>query len=95
MESRFNKGDNVKIISDGKVGTINEILPRNGVYGYKVTVGGKMRTYQEKYLEAFIDEESKIIEEFVFGDFGDSEETSLFQTWYRLKRPIEEIIIAF
>ncbi|MFT5872004.1 MAG: superfamily II DNA or RNA helicase [Clostridium sp.] len=94
-KSKFNKGQNVRIISNGEIGTINEILPRNDVYGYKVTLGGKMRTYQEKYLEAFVDEESKIIEDFVFKEFGNNQDFSLFQTWYRLKRPIEGNYYSF
>lgn len=95
IKSKFNNGDNIKLISDGKVGTINEVLFKNGVFGYKVTVDGTIRTYQEKYLVAFIDEESKIIQDFAKGDFGSCKDFSLFQTWYRLKRPIEGNYYSF
>jgi len=58
---RFQKGDNVRIISSGKIGTINNVLIRSGNVGYQVTIDGKMSTYQEKFLELYVDEEQEIL----------------------------------
>jgi len=95
IHPRFSKGDNVKIISSGSIGTINDVLVRNDNCGYKVMVDGKVRTYQEKYLEPYIDEEAEIIDSLVFGEYGGSDDFSLFQTWFRLKRPIEGNLYSF
>jgi hypothetical protein len=46
IEARFNRGDNVRIISSGKIGTINEVLIRSDNIGYRVTVDGKIGAYQ-------------------------------------------------
>jgi superfamily II DNA or RNA helicase len=85
----FQKGDNVKVISSGKVGTINEILSRDGNIGYQVTIDGKKLAYQEKYLEPFIDEEQEILNALFSDNHSGIEDYQLFQTWYRLKRPVE------
>ncbi|MFZ3170866.1 MAG: DEAD/DEAH box helicase [Carboxydocellales bacterium] len=87
--ARFKKGNNVRIISCNKVGTINEVLIRQSNVGYRVTVDGKTTTYQEKYLESYVDEEQGIIDGLSLGDFVGPNDFHLFQTWYRLKRPIE------
>ena len=58
---KFQKGDNVRIISSGKVGTINDVLVRETNIGYRVTVDGKTAAYQEKYLELYIDEEQVLV----------------------------------
>lgn len=86
---KFHKGDNVRIISSGKVGTINDVLVRETNIGYRVTVDGKTTAYQEKYLELYIDEEQKLRDELMLGHLGNLDDFHLFQTWYRLKRPIE------
>jgi len=86
---RFQKGDNVRIISSNKIGTVNEVLQRLNNIGYRVTANGKTTTYQEKYLEPFKDEEQEIIDSLVMQDFKGLDEFHLFQTWYRLKRPVE------
>lgn len=95
IQPKFNKGDNVKIISSGSIGTINDILVRKDSCGYKIMVDGKVRTYQEKYLEPYIDEESEIMESLAFGEHGGSDDFELFQTWFRLKRPIEGNLYSF
>ncbi|GKU30448.1 DEAD/DEAH box helicase [Clostridium folliculivorans] len=95
VKPRFNKGDNVKIVNSGSIGTVNDILVRNDSYGYKVMVDGKVRAYQEKYLEPYIDEESEIMESLAFGEYGGSDDFELFQTWFRLKRPIEGNLYSF
>ena len=86
---KFHKGDNVRIISSGKVGTINDVLVRETNIGYRVTVDGKTTAYQEKYLEPYIDEEQKLRDDLMLGYLGTLDDFHLFQTWYRLKRPIE------
>jgi hypothetical protein len=53
----FTKGDNVRVIKSGKIGTVNEVLVRNNNVGYRVTVGGKMVSLQEKFLELFTNKE--------------------------------------
>ncbi|MHB1042634.1 MAG: DEAD/DEAH box helicase [Eubacteriales bacterium] len=86
---KFQKGDNVRIISSGKIGTVNEVLLRQNNIGYKVTVNGKTTAYQEKYLEPFKDEEQEIIDNLVMQEFKGLADFHLFQTWFRLKRPLE------
>lgn len=89
MTSKFNRGDNVRILGTGKIGTINEIIDRPDGYAYRVTVDGKTKTYQEKYLERYIDEEQEILKVLELNIFGEIDDFHLFQTWYRLKRPVE------
>ncbi len=79
----------MKILGTGKIGTINEIISRPGDFAYKVTVDGKIRNYQEKYLEAYIDEQQQIYDALERNQYGGADDFYLFQTWYRLKRPIE------
>lgn len=89
LTPKFEKGDNVCIISSGKVGTVNEVLLRQSGVGYRVTVDGRVSAYQEKFLEPYMDEEQSIIEMMQLNDFKGPRDFQLFQTWYRLKRPIE------
>jgi superfamily II DNA or RNA helicase len=89
LEPKFEKGDNVRIISSGKVGTVNKVLVRQNNIGYQVTVDGKTTTYQEKYLDPFIDEEQSVIDSLVFQELKGVDDFRLFQTWFRLKRPVE------
>lgn len=85
----FAKGDNVKVTSTGKVGTINQVLHGAQSVGYRVTVDGRTITYQEKYLAPHKDEELEILDGLAMQDFGGAEQFHLFQTWFRLKRPME------
>lgn len=94
-QPKFQVGDNVRIISTGKIGTINKVLLSDDSVGYRVTIDGKVQAYQEKYLEAFIDEEQEIIDKLAMMDFRKGEDFRIFQTWYRLKRPIEGNIYAY
>jgi superfamily II DNA or RNA helicase len=95
MEPRYSKGDNVKIISTGSIGTVNDVLVRNDNVAYKVTVNGKTTTYPEKFLEPFVDEEQEILERLAFGEYGGIQDFNLFQTWYRLKKPIEGNLYSY
>jgi superfamily II DNA or RNA helicase len=60
-----------------------------GTTAYKVTVGGKPTVFQAKYLEPYIDEELQVMEHLAVGPMGDAEAFRVFQTGYRLKRPLE------
>jgi len=65
---KFQKGDNVRIISSGKIGTVNDVLARQNSIGYRVTVDGKPTTYQEKYLDLYVDEEQEILDNLALQD---------------------------
>lgn len=95
MESLFMPGDNVRVVSTGKVGTINSIIKQNAAYGYKVTIDGKTVIYQEKFLENFFDEESVIMEQYNSSVMGSLEDFRLFQMWYRLNRPVETNLYSY
>lgn len=86
---KYEKGDNVRIISTGKIGTINQVMVRSDSIGYRVTVDGKKSVYPEKYLEVYVDEEQEIVDALINNEFSSIDGFHLFQTWYRLKRPIE------
>jgi superfamily II DNA or RNA helicase len=86
---KFSKGDNIRIIASGKIGTVNEVLPRSNSVGYRVTIEGKTVTYPEKFLEAYIDKEQEIMDSLVLNDFGSFEDFLVFNTWIRLKKPFE------
>jgi SNF2 family DNA or RNA helicase len=89
LNPKFEVGENVLINSNGKIGTVNKILIRADNVGYRVTIEGKTSAYPEKYLEKIIDEEQEIYNNFELNEFAGVEEFRLFQTWFRLKRPIE------
>lgn len=95
MQAKFEKGDNVIVISTNKIGTVNDILKRGNDYAYKVMINGKSTTYQEKFLEKYFDEQEEIIDSWFEGDFASANEFKLFETWYRLKRPIEGNLYSF
>jgi len=85
----FNVGENVRIGNSGKIGTINEVITRDNSVGYRVTAEGITTTVQEKYLYRIVDEETEILQSFRAGVSGDADDFHLFQTWFRLKRPVE------
>lgn len=95
MTSTFFKGQNVRVISTGKVGTINDVIVNDTRTAYRVTIDGKVATYPEKYLETFVDEEQDIMNQLIMGEYGGADEFHLFQTWYRLKRPIEGNLYSY
>lgn len=95
MKAKFDVGQNILIISNNKVGTINNIILRNDNVAYRVTVDGRMSTYQEKYLDAFVNEEQSIMDALFTEDYRGVEDFFLFQTWYRLKRPIEGNLYSY
>jgi superfamily II DNA or RNA helicase len=95
MTSMFQKGDNVRIISTGKIGTVNDVIKRDTDYGYRVTIDGRMTTFQEKYLVLYFDENQLILDSWYDGNLGNINDFLLHQTWYRLKRPIDGNLYSF
>lgn len=91
----FDAGNNVIVISTGKIGTINKVIPSSRGFSYQVTVDGKARTFAEKYLELYSDSEDDIIESFYQGDLGDSSQYKIFQTWFRLSKPLESNLYSY
>jgi len=92
---RFEKGQNVLYTSTKQVGTINEIIKGSRSFSYRVTLNGKIRTIPEKWLEPIIIAEDKIIEDFIDGNLGGYEDYKLFQTWYRLSRPLDSNLYSY
>lgn len=92
---RFQVGQNVKIVGSTKVGTVNKIIPKPSGFGYKVMVDGSVSSYPEKYLEIFIDEEEKVMDDYKMANFGDANDLMLFETWFRLKKPIEGNLYSY
>ncbi len=95
MKNKFEKGDNVIIISTNKVGTINDVLIRNNNVAYKVTIDGRQTTYQEKFLKKYYNSEDEIKESWIFNEFATVDDFKIFQTWYRLKKPIEGNLYSY
>lgn len=89
LNPKFEIGENVKIPSIGKIGTINKILEREDTFSYQITLEGKKSAYLEQFLEKNVDEEQEIFDSFESNEFAVAEDFRLFQTWFRLKRPIE------
>ena len=82
---RFEIGQNVKLVTSGKVGTINKVIKGRSEYAYKMMIDGSSRVYAEKYLEPHVDNENEIIENMEAELFGDADDLALFETWFRLK----------
>jgi len=95
VEPKFTKGDNVKYISTGKIGTINQVIDSSRSYSYKVTIDGITRIIPENFLEIHQDEEETIIQDYYEGNFGTFEDFQLFQTWYRLTRPLDTNLYSY
>jgi SNF2 family DNA or RNA helicase len=85
----FTKGDNVRVITSGKIGTVNDVLTGRNSIGYKVTIEGRMLTFPEKFLEAYVNKEQEIVDSIILNEFGSIEEYKIFNTWIRLKKPFE------
>lgn len=92
---RFSEGQNVRYITTGKIGTINKVISGSRGYSYKVTIDGKTRTIAERFLEPAVDVEEKIIDDFKEGHLGNYDDYRLFQTWFRLTRPIESNLYSY
>lgn len=92
---KFKVGDNVKNFTTNKIGTINAVTKSDRGYSYRVTIDGKTRTVPEEFLEIVPDTEQNVIENYHKGIIGDYPDYKLFQTWYRLSRPIETNIYSY
>ena len=95
MKPRFDIGQNVKLVTSGKIGTINKVIEGHSEYAYKLMIDGTTRVYAEKYLEPYIDTENEIIESIEANLFGDADDLALFETWFRLKKPIEGNLYSY
>ncbi|MDQ0878972.1 superfamily II DNA or RNA helicase [Paenibacillus sp. V4I3] len=89
VEPKFTIGQNVKIITTGKIGTVNRVLNRSEQIGYQITVEGKTQTFLEKYLEPIFDVEQEVHDHLFLGQVGGPFEYQLFDRWFRFKRPNE------
>ena len=95
MKPRFDIGQNVKLVTSGKIGTINKVIEGHSDYAYKLMIDGTTRVYAEKYLEPYVDTENEIIESIEANLFGDADDLALFETWFRLKKPIEGNLYSY
>lgn len=92
---RFSDGENVRYISTGKIGTVNKVIKGSRTYSYKVTIDGDTRTTAERFLDAVIDIEDNIIDDFLNREFGGHKDYRLFQTWFRLSKPLEGNLYSY
>jgi superfamily II DNA or RNA helicase len=92
---RFSEGENVSYISTGKIGTVNKVIKGYRGYSYKVTIDGKVRTVAERFLEPVVDTEERLIDDFINENFGGYSDYKLFQTWFRLSRPLESNLYSY
>ena len=92
---RFSEGENLKYISTGKIGTVNKIISGSRSYSYRVTIDGKIRTVAERFLEPVIDIEESIIENFIISKLGTHVDYRLFQTWFRVAKPLESNLYSY
>lgn len=94
-KSLYDAGNNVRVISTGKIGTINKVIQGSRGFSYQATVDGKTRTFAEKYLELYSDPQDDIIEGFYQDELGDSSQYKIFQTWFRLSKPLESNLYSY
>lgn len=94
-QPRFSDGENVRYISTGKIGTINKVIKGSRSHSYKVTIDGEIRTIAERFLDPVIDIEENIIEDFIDNKFGNHIDYRLFQTWFRLAKPLEGNLYSY
>lgn len=92
---RFAEGQNVRYISTGKIGTVNKVIEGDRGYSYRVTIDGKVRTIGERFLEPVVDYEQRLIEDFLAGHIGGHDDYNLYQTWFRLTRPVENNLYSY
>jgi len=94
-EAKFEIGQNVKLVTSGKVGTINKVIKGHSEYAYKMMVDGSSRVYAEKYLAPYLDTENEVLQSMEAEFFGDADDLALFETWFRLKKPIEGNLYSY
>jgi len=91
----FKEGENVRYVSTDKIGTVNKVIKGSRGYSYKVTIEGKVRTISQRFLEPFMDVEQNITRNFRSGNLGGHDSFKLFQTWFRLSRPVESNLYSY
>lgn len=94
-EPKFHEGENVIYTTTRKIGTINKVIPGTRSFSYKVTISGEIRTISETFLERYIDEEENLIDDYYQGIFGDHKQYKIFQTWFRLSKPLEKNLYSY
>jgi hypothetical protein len=92
---QFKEGENVKYVSTGKIGTVNKVIKGSRGYSYKVTIEEKVRTISQRFLEPVVDVEESIIDDFKKGNLAGHDSFKLFQTWFRLSRPVESNLYSY
>ena len=95
IDPLFKVGENVKYVTTGQIGTINKVIEQTRGYSYKVMLDRKVRTIPERFLEPFADVEDDLVEKFISGDTGSYQDYRLFQTWFRLTRPLENNLYSY
>ena len=95
IDPLFKVGENVKYVTTDQIGTINGVIEQTRGYSYKVMLDGRVRTIPERFLESFVDVEENLVEKFICGDFGNHQDFRLFQTWFRLTRPLEKNLYSY
>lgn len=93
--SLFKEGENVRYVSTDKIGTVNKVIKGSRGYSYKITIDGRVRTVSERFLELVIDVEEKIVRAFRNRDLADHNSFKLFQSWFRLSRPVESNVYSY
>lgn len=91
----FKAGDNVKVIRSGKIGTINRVISGSRNNSYRVTIDGQQRTYPGRDLELLNDVEENIVEDYISGKIGGHNDYRVFQTWFRLSKPLEHNLYSY
>lgn len=94
-QPRFSEGENVRYITTGKIGTINKIIKGSRSYSYKVTIDGEIRTIAERFLDPVVDIEDNLIEDLINSKFGSHADYRIFQTWFRLSKPLEGNLYSY
>lgn len=94
-DPKFKVGDNVKYVTTGQIGTINKVIEQTRSYSYKVMLEGRVRTIPERFLEPYIDVEENLVDEFLQGVCGNYHDYKIFQTWFRLTRPLESNLYSY
>lgn len=91
----FKIGDNVCYIGTGKIGTINKVIIGTRSISYKVTIDGQIKTIAERFLQRAIDSEESVLTTIAEQKYGNHTDFRLFQTWFRLKRPLEGSLYSY
>ncbi len=91
-KSKYSIGENV--LYNKKIATINKVIEQKGKYSYKITINGKIINVPEVYLEEYIEETTPVFE-FIENNIGNHYDYKLFNTYIRLKKPIDNTIYSY